>query len=404
MFHHLSRRSLIALAAVLATLVAPASAQQQPAQSELQSWTIPGWTFTPGITVGPMFDSNVAIASPDVNGNTASDTMLQMEPFGQLEFRSARTTFSSGYRGSLHRYFDLNELNSTDHRGFANWRERLNRRVILFATEDYQQVATTDLLQLNDLPFQRLGTRHNAIVGGVEARLSKSMDLDARYENSWVKFEHVDPTDPRTGGIVQGIRSDLTHRFGERLEFGGTYDLRFSNMNQGLRQQTFHEAGALVRYRVGERTTIEGAGGVSHLKDQSVDLSQTGSFVRASLVHRLERATIGGEYSRGYKPSFGFGGASQSDDVSGYVHMPLARSRAYIQEAASWHRGRPFDPLEQERRSSWINSTVGYALQRWLRLEGYWAFSRQDTRLVNGIVDRHMIGAQIVISEPVRIR
>ena len=399
----LSGPALVALVGVLAAV--PAAAQQQP--SEIQSWSIPGWTFTPGISIGALFDSNVAIAGPDVNGNTASDTMLQMEPFGQLEFRSPRTTFSSGYRGSLHRYFDLSALNGADHRAYVQWRERLTRRVLLFVNDEYQQVATTDLLQLNDLPFQRLGARHNTASGGVEARISKSLDLDVRYEHGWVKFERFEPLDPRTGGIVQGVRSDLTHRLTERLSIGGTYSLRRSNMNEGTRQQTFQEAGGLLRYRVAERTSIEVAGGLSHLADVTLDRSQTGSFVKGSITHRADRATFGADYNRDYKPSFGFGAATMNDDVSGYIRMPLSRNRLYVQESASWLRARPFAPLDEleiERRSTWINSTLGYALQRWVRLEGYWAFTRQDTPRPGGQINRHVIGAQVSISEPMRIR
>jgi hypothetical protein len=398
----LSGPALVALVGVLAAV--PAAAQQQP--SEIQSWSIPGWTFTPGISIGALFDSNVAIAGPDVNGNTASDTMLQMEPFGQLEFRSPRTTFSSGYRGSLHRYFDLSALNGADHRAYVQWRERLTRRVLLFVNDDYQQVATTDLLQLNDLPFQRLGARHNTASGGVEARISKSLDLDVRYEHGWVKFERFEPLDPRTGGIVQGVRSDLTHRLTERLSIGGTYSLRRSNMNEGTRQQTFQEAGGLLRYRVAERTSIEVAGGLSHLADVTLDRSQTGSFVKGSITHRADRATFGADYNRDYKPSFGFGAATMNDDVSGYIRMPLSRNRLYVQESASL-RARPVAPLDEleiERRSTWINSTLGYALQRWVRLEGYWAFTRQDTPRPGGQINRHVIGAQVSISEPMRIR
>jgi hypothetical protein len=405
MLFRLSRPSLAALAAVCALGAALPAAAQQP--SEVQSWAIPGWTFTPGVTIGTLFDSNVAIAGPDVNGNTASDTMLQIEPFGQLEFRSARTTFSSGYHGSLYRYFDLHELNAADHRAYVEWREQLTRRVLLFVNENFQQVASTDRLQLNDLPFQRLGANHNAASGGVEARLTKTLDLAVRYENGWVKFERFEPNDPRTGGIVHGARADLTHRFSERLSFGGTYNLRRSNMNQGTRQQMFYEAGGLLRYVVAHGTSLEVAAGLSHLNDINRDFSQNGSFVEGSLTHRAERATFGAEYDRDYKPSFGFGGPTQNDEVSGYIRMPLSRNRLYVQESASWLRARPFDPLDVldvERRSTWINSTLGYALQRWVRLEGYWAFTRQDTRRAGGQINRNVIGAQVSISEPVRIR
>jgi hypothetical protein len=395
---------LAALAAACAIGAAAPAAAQQP--SEIQSWSIPGWTFTPGITVGTLYDTNVAVAGPDVNGNTAGDSMLQMEPFGQLEFRSPRTTFSSGYQGTLHRYFDLDALNGTDHRAYVEWKERLSRRVTLFVNDGYEQVATTDRLELNDLPFQRLGARHNAASGGVEARLTKSLDLAAKYENGWVRFERTDPTDPRTGGIVQGVGSDLTHRFSERLSFGGTYNIRRSNMNQGTRRQTFQEAGGLLRYAVAERTSIEVAGGLSTLSDAIRDRSQTGSFVKGSVTHRAERATFGANYNRGYKASFGFGGATRNDDISGYIRMPLSRNRIYVQESAAWLRAVPLDPLDvldAERRSTWLNTTLGYSLQRWVRLEGYWAFSRQDVQ-AGGQINRHVIGAQVSISEPVRIR
>src|SRR5262245_61808627 len=94
-------RSPLAAAAVFSLTLAwalPAAAQDQP--TEFQSWRLPGWTFTPGVIVGGQFDSNVAIAFPpsDTTG-TASDKLLVAQPFGQLEYFSPRTMFSSGYQG-----------------------------------------------------------------------------------------------------------------------------------------------------------------------------------------------------------------------------------------------------------------------------------------------------------------
>ena len=42
----------------------PAAAQEQ--STEFPSWRVPGWSFTPGIVFGALYDTNVAIASPDV--------------------------------------------------------------------------------------------------------------------------------------------------------------------------------------------------------------------------------------------------------------------------------------------------------------------------------------------------
>jgi len=396
--------ALVVLAMGLAS-AAPASAQDP---TEFPSWTIPGWTFTPGMVFGALFDSNVAIAGPDVNGNTASDNLFQMEPFAQLEYRSPRTTFGSGYRPSVRRYRDLTELNGTDQHAYASVRNRVTRRVTLFANESYTDVATTDQLVLNDLPFQRRGVRQNAIAAGTEARLTRSLDGVVRYDSSWVNFDEPEPLEPSTaplhGGFVNGVRGELTQRLTPRFSAGGTYNIRRANLDGGTRHQTFQDAGALVRYRLEERTTVEATAGLAHLDDRERGLARSGFFVNGRVRYQVPRATLGAEYSRGFTPSFGFGGSSRTDDVSGYVQMPLAHNRLYAQESFSWRRARPLDPLDQERRSTWMHSVLGYTVQRWLRIEGYYAFSRQDTRLAGGQVDRHIVGAQFVVSEPVRIR
>src|SRR4051794_10227519 len=81
-------------------------AAAQDSQAEFDASRLAGWSFTPGVAFGTVYDSNVALSGPDVNGKTASDSLFNLEPFGQLEFFSARTRFSSGYRGALRRYFD----------------------------------------------------------------------------------------------------------------------------------------------------------------------------------------------------------------------------------------------------------------------------------------------------------
>src|SRR5206468_1099696 len=117
-----------------------------------------------------------------------------------------------------------------------------------------------------------------------------------------------------------------------------------------------------------------------------------------------ERATLAVDYERSYVPSLAFGGTNQSQELRGSVQMPLSRNRVYLQESASWRRTDPFIESELPLDSIWIHTVGGYALQRWLRLEGYHSYTRQDTRLAAGQIGRHVIGAQVVISEPMRIR
>src|SRR5258708_39719038 len=115
MLARLHRPTLHALGALAlcATVAAPAAAQDQP--TEFQSWRLPGGTFTPGVILGALYDTNVAIASPDVNKKTAADKLFQLAPFGRLDYFSPRTTFSSGYQSSLRRSFELGSLDGTDH-------------------------------------------------------------------------------------------------------------------------------------------------------------------------------------------------------------------------------------------------------------------------------------------------
>lgn len=393
-------RPTVAAFALAALCAVPAAGQEQ--STEFPSWRVPGWSFTPGIVFGALYDTNVAIASPDVERKTASDTLFRVEPFGQLEFFSPRTTFNVAYRGSVRRYFDLGDLDGVDHRAFLSWRERVTRRVTVFANNNYSQVPTTDLLELNGVPFQRSGARHNALMTGVEARLSKKVDLGLRYENTWVDFVRKDTV--LTGGMVNGAQADLTYRFSDRASAGGEYGVRWAELNQGTKQTLFQDVGGVVRYLTGERTTFALGAGIAHLLDRGRDLTRTGPYVKAGLTHRAERATIGGEYRRSYVPSLAFGGTNQSQEARGYVHMPLRQNRLYVQESASWRRTDPFVETELPLDSIVLQSTLGYAVQRWFRIEGYHAFTTQDNKVAAGKISRHVAGVQFVVSEPMRIR
>lgn len=397
--HRSTVRALVAVA-LSASAAAPAAAQDAPA--EFQSWRVPGWTFTPGVTIGALFDTNVAVAPPDSNGKTASDTLFQLQPSGQLAYYSARTTFSSGYQGSLRRYFDLGSLDGTDHRAYFSLRERMNRRVTIFANDNYSQVATTDQLELNDVPFLRTGARYNSAAAGVDARMTRSTDVLVRYEMSWVDFVRTDTA--LTGGIVNGLHGEVTHRFGDRVSAGGEYGVRLADLNQGTEQMAFQDGGGVLRYRAGARTTLEASGGVAHVADHNTATTRTGPYAKLGLTHRAERATVGIAYSRTYVPSLAFGGANQSHEARGYVQMPLDRNRFYLQESAAWRRTDPFLGTELPLDSLYLHTVLGWAVQRWFRVEGYHSFTTQDNRLTAGEISRHIVGVQFVVSEPMRIR
>ena len=391
----------IAATALLASAMAlPAAAQGAP---ELSNGRTPGWSFTPGVTVGGVFDSNVALASaPADTRTTQSDTLWTAEPFGSLEFTSPRTLFSAGYHGNLRRYMDLDQLNGFDQRAYGSVRRLATRRLTFFAQDSYSVVPTTDELEVNGVPFSRTGARMNSASGGVDARLTKYTDLSVKYENTWVKFDRADTF--LTGGVMNGVRTELAHRINDRASVGAEYGVRLADLNAGTHSISFQDAGGTLHYVVSGRTNATVAAGLSYLNDHLSHETRTGPYVRASLTHDVQRATIGASYERMFVPSFGFGGSNQSQQLRGFVAMPLNKNRMYVQGSAAWRRSDPFVANELRLDTIWLRSTLGYSASRWLRLEGFYAFTRQDSQVTGGEINRQRVGAQVVISQPMRIR
>lgn len=394
----------LAMAAVCLTAGGRPAAAQNPQPTEFELWRLPGWTFTPGVTFGTLWDSNVALRNPGApSAATTSDKLFAAEPFGQLEYYSTRTSFSSGYHGTVRRYFDLNGLDGVDHSATLSLREQLTRRMALFVKDTFVKVPTTDQLDLGGVPYRRTGARYNAFSAGLEGRLTRTMDASVQYDMTWVDFVRKDSL--LTGGIVNGVHANLTHRFTDRASFGGEYSVRFANLNDGARQLAFQDTGAVFRYQTGPRTTFEVAGGMAHLLDRSRDVTRTGPYARVGLTYRGDRAMLGLSFERSYVPSLAFGGTNQNQELRGYLYMPLRRNRLYIQESAAWHRTDPFNRLETlPLDSTWVHTLLGYSVQRWFRVEGFYQYTRQDTRLAGGQIHRNLAGVQLVVAQPMRIR
>jgi hypothetical protein len=408
------RRNVLAAALALA-IAGPALAQEppptgdvpdppEPVGEEWLSWRLPGWTFLPGVLLAGIYDSNVALAdAPAATGRTESDGLFLVQPFGRVEYHSPRTVFNLGYRGYIRRYTELDQLDGYDQRVSASVRRRVTRMVTLFASNSYHDVPTTDEVMLNGVPFSRTGTRTNNFTGGFAWRLSRATDLSTQYENTWVDFDHTAETF-LAGGVVNGARANLRHQLSNRLSAGGHYAIRLASVNDGARELTFQDFGATMGYALGPRTNVSAAAGVSHLHDRTLDTTRTGPFLRASIAHGIERATVGATFQRSLVPAFGFGGSSSTQELGAYIRMPLANNRLYVQGAASWRRTDPFLETDLELDTILTRTTVGYALARWIRIEGFHAYTRQDSIVVGGEIDRHRIGFQTVIAQPMRIR
>lgn len=404
-FTHIRRAALVA---ALSALTAPAvSAQEQ--STEFPTYLSPGLTFTPGISMAGVWDSNVALAAP--SGTAASDSLFIFEPFGQLELISPRTQLVAGYKGYVRRYTDIEALNGFDQRGFFSMRRLATRRLAIFASNEYDDVPTTDETELNGVPFTRTGSKSNRFAGGVESRLAKYTDLVVRYENTWVNFDREESF--LSNGWINSIAGDLRQRLSERLSVGAEYRIRKADLDQGIQQGVdlgerdiwFQDFGGVLSYAAGPHTKVTVSGGFSLLNDSQPEGDRKGPYFRGDISHDIDRATIGASYEKSFVPSFGFGGSSNNQEVSGFIHMPLSRNRIYLNTSAVWRRSNPLlEEVELALDTIQISNTLGYAVVRWFRLEGYHAFTRQDSRVTGGEINRQRAGVQLVISQPMRIR
>lgn len=397
-------RALAISLAAAAISAAPAAAQSTAQQSsEFQSWEMPGWTVTPGIVVGELYDSNVALAAPaSGTTKTASDRLFEVEPYGQIEYIDPRTNFFSGYRGDFYRYSTLNALDDVNHTAYVSLRRFLTRRVTVSASDYFMRAPTTDQLQLNGVPFLRRGSQYDDLTGTLDAQLSRRTELSTRYDLTWAKFQRSDTL--LSGGTVNGIRTDLLRLVTDRVGIGGEYTVRWSDLNVNTRLLAFQEFGGVVRYHAAPTITLEIAAGIGHLADFVQQLSRTGPYVRGDLTDHLRRATVGLHYERRYTPTLGFGGSNQSQEASGSIQMPLIRRGLYVESTVLWRQTNPIFPGVLPLNAFWLRATGGYALQRWVRIEVYDSYAREDTRETPQPIFRTIAGVQVVLSQPMRIR
>ena len=292
-------------------------------------------------------------------------------------------------------------MNGFDQQAFGSVRRLITRRLTFFAHDSFGHLPTTDDVELNGVPFRRIGSRTNGGEAGIEARLTKYTDLSVRYENTWIRFDR--PELFLTDGWVNGVHAELSRRLNERLSAGAEYGIRLADLNEGTHQVLFQDAGGTLHYHVGSATTLSLAGGVSHLDDRLVLVTRTGPYVRANVTHEVVRASLYVESFERCMSRRSASGSTQSQD-------PRIRPDAARQEPAlraglgAWRRNDPFIAEELQLDTIWIRSTLGYSATRWFRIEGFHAFTRQDSIVTGGEINRHRLGVQAVVSQPMRIQ
>jgi hypothetical protein len=399
---------------------APQPATPQPGGSGQSIEVAPargaGWTFTPSMALGVVWDSNPALVNEGFNQDVAGDRLLMITPSGDVAYEGRQTLFGTGYEGAWQRYSSLSALDSYDQRMHTSLVFKANPRLTWFGSNNFAELPTTEQTLLNGVPFRRVGSKVDNLRGGAEARLTKYTTLRASYEFIYAAFDQQRLLPSFVlGGHSNGALMQLDHRISEQTSIGGIYELRVASINTAVGSNqplTFQQGGGTIDYHIASTTLLSFAGGLSILVDPNLnttanpDLSSThvGPFIRAGITHHLETATLSGGYERSYVPTFGFAASTQSEQVYGAVTMPIDRNRAYVQVSTTWRRNNPLIKTEGTLNSYWLDGTVGYPVSRWARAEAFFGVARQDAGVAGGLVNRHRVGFQVVLWTPMRIR
>jgi hypothetical protein len=170
---------------------------------------------------------------------------------------------------------------------------------------------------------------------------------------------------------------------------------------------TFHVMRGAFDYQLTPFWTVNAGAGLDYVPATPLTPSQhaPGFSAGADWSARARRFHVG--YDRMFVPSFGYGGAIQNQSVTVSYRTPLFNSRRfYTEHGVSLRDNRPLiiTPGQLRFRTTRLNSTIGWAPQPWMRVEGFYSRAMQTTLIPGGDIDRNRIGFVIVTSRPVRVQ
>jgi hypothetical protein len=395
--------ALVASAVVLALTIggSPAFAQSNFALVDPTAPArVSGWTFTPSLSYQGAWDDNVLlIFQPE----PPHDFLTLLNPRGALNYFGRRSEFDLSYDGSFQMYRQLSDLNSYYQNLSVGARRMLTPHIAVYAHNTFVTVPTTELLNFVAVPFIRTGSKLDDLRGGVDVDLTKYTSLTAAYNFQWVTFGDLQGPQSMLlrGGHSHGGSASLKHQVSDTTALTATYNLQHAFVTNG---GTFdvQNADAGIERLIFPETRVFGSFGFSRLGVSEFGPPRTGPAWRAGLTHRLKTTALTVTYTRSYVPAFAFGGTFQNEELVAVAHVPLAR-RAYANSSVSWRRNEPLEVNGLRLKSVWFEASVGYALQPWVHLEGFYSGAHQEIDRPGGIVGRSRIGFQIVTSKPVRI-
>ena len=409
------------LALLAAPLGSPASAQssREPTPS-----TPPGWAITPSLAVSELWDDNPTLA--DADELRTSDFLTAVRPTITIGYRGPRTTLTGGYGGSFEFFRTFDELNTNDHRASLDFRQRLNRRVSLFARNQASLSPTTaDVADVSATVLRRQTTRMNTFRGGVDATLGRRTTLTTAYATQWVAFdrEDLDPVPapfvvpPRPlpsagtapddellqGGHSHGLDASLRQRMSARVSLGGDYHFERAIMADASDSFDVQSGLFVAELSLSSSVSLAAGAGYAWLSPGQNEPRRDGPAFQGGLVWRGRQATGDLSYRRTFVPSFGFGGTFQNEELRAGLRLPLSKWVEWGGGAAA-SRSEPLRPDDPTLKTVSVQSSLAWTVKRRLRLEGYGTYLFQDSGLAGGRVGRTRAGVQASVTDTLRAR
>jgi uncharacterized protein (PEP-CTERM system associated) len=403
---------LAALAAIGLAAAPSASAQDEklgsagaPPDSHLPAG---GWTIAPSLLYSANWDDNVLLKQRA--DEPRGDFLNVLNPRVDAALNGRRAQFSGSYDGAFLLYRDLNTLNSYDQHGSISSSRQLSKHVRLFVNDILAVSPTTELALLVGVPFIRTGVRLNDLRGGVDAQLTKRTSITATYHFEWVEFDQNTAFGSSLfGGHTNGGSAIAKHKLSERSALTFDYDRQFSVMGGvavpgGVNSFDVQNVSAGFERQMSEALRIYAAAGISRLSAQTtLGAARFGPRYHAGISQRLRTGSLDAVYDRSFTAAYGFIGATESSDLSVRLHMPLWR-RIYTQSSFSWRSNSYLELGGGNLQSRWVDASIGYQAQPWVRIEGFYGGAYQTTILPGGGIDRNRVGVQVVTVKPMRIR
>ena len=400
----MTRLSCSAIRAVVVAgflLAVCASATAQIAESDFGTPAgVNGWTTSPLLAAGMVWDDNVLVQSTD--DSPQSDLTMIFNPSGSVDYVGRKSSFSAAYNAGFTRYRSFTDLNSFEYGTRVSARRRLTAFTTISAHQSYAAFPTTATEALVGLPFVRLGSRIGTVGTAVESSLTKVTSVSASYDFEWVRFEE-DPFlgRPLAGGHSHKGRLGLRRRLGPRATATVDYDVLRGLTSGG--PFSIHSGWVGGDYRLTEQVSVFGNVGIARL--DTPDLRrETMPAWRTGLSRQLRDAEIEVLYGRTFVPSYGVGGTQANQELTTRFTMPVAR-RGYSSVSVVWRGDKAlFDEDELPLRSLWLSGTVGYAVRPWIRIEGFYGGLHQKIDRPGGTLNRSRVGVQVSTGTPMRIR